>query len=366
MPERLLQLRALFDTFRIDALLVSTVANIIYLTGFEGLDLFDRNAYILITKHNAYIFTHGIYLEDIKNHVSGINVIQITREKPITEKLQELVQLHSISTLGFESHNLTVSEYQMLATVIDEKILKPVTPVETLRLTKDHQEIVNIKKACEISDKAFLYIKKKIHVGMSERNMAAELDYYIKTHGGQKLAFDTIVAVSQNASDPHHSPTDKKVTINSLILLDFGVSKGAYCSDMSRTLFLGKPTNDEKKAYQIVLTAQEKAEEFIEMKLSKHQSIKTRDVDLIAREYIISKGYNTMPHSLGHGIGIEVHEAPRLTPVSTEYLQNGCVFSIEPGIYIPKHFGIRIEDLYAIEDNTLIRLTKSTSAMLEI
>ena len=150
------------------------------------------------------------------------------------------------------------------------------------------------------------------------------------------------------------------------ILLDFGIKKDFYCSDMTRTVSFGHTSSEKKKVYQTVLDSQQKAIEYITHKLSKKETIMCSSVDQISREYIIQKGYPSMPHSLGHGIGIAVHEAPRLTPVSLEQLQNGNVFSIEPGIYLPGKFGVRIEDLFSISNNTLTQLTHSDNSLIEL
>jgi Xaa-Pro aminopeptidase len=188
---------------------------------------------------------------------------------------------------------------------------------------------------------------------------------FIKQHHAE-LSFNTIVAFAENGAYIHHKTGDKKLTANSPILIDFGVRFSNYCSDMSRTFFFGKATNEQKDAYQTVLASQEKAIEFIQKKLDKKEAINLSDVDLIARDYMIKKNYDSLPHALGHGIGLEVHESPRLSPASDDIINEGMVFSIEPGIYRLNKFGIRIEDIFAIEENKLVQLTNSSRKLREI
>ncbi|HSA83841.1 MAG TPA: M24 family metallopeptidase, partial [Patescibacteria group bacterium] len=248
----------------------------------------------------------------------------------------------------------------------------------SLRITKTPEEIAKIKKACEIGDKAFSYILEQIKPEMTELQIAALLEIFIKTHGAE-ISFPSIVAFEENAAIPHHKTGNKKLKINNLILIDFGVKYNNYCSDMTRTIFFGKPKNEQKQAYETVLKAQQNAIQYYTREIKRTKNVTASQLDKVAREHIISQGYPSIPHSLGHGIGLQVHEAPRLSPTSKETLAEGMVFSIEPGIYLPAlpvrqaggrqvspGFGIRIEDLFAIQNNKLIQLTKSQQKLLEV
>lgn len=225
------------------------------------------------------------------------------------------------------------------------------------RLAKD--AIPSIKKACKLTDAAFKFILKKIKPGISEKEIAFEINDFIKKHGAD-IAFPSIVAFDKNSVEIHHKPTDQRLKTKDIILMDFGAKVENYCSDMTRTIFLGKATSEQKKIYQTVLEAQKRAMKQL------NNGIKASSVDKIARDYIVSQGYPTIPHSLGHGVGLEVHESPRLSPTSNDILKPGMVFSIEPGIYLPNKFGVRIEDLVALEQDGIKILTHSTKALIEL
>lgn len=204
---------------------------------------------------------------------------------------------------------------------------------------------------------------------MSEKEIALEMEMYIRKQGGM-LSFPTIVAFRENSAVPHHMTNGKRLKSNDIVLLDFGIEIDNYCSDMTRTIFIGEPTAEQKKVYQTVIEAQEKAVSYLTSnlvpRLSNSQILKTSSVDKAARDYIVTRGYPSIPHSLGHGIGIEVHEAPTLSPRSEETFSNGMVFSIEPGIYLPGKFGVRIEDLFAIQNGNLLQLTNAPKNLIQL
>lgn len=366
MNSKLIKLRSLLIEHGIDAILISSITNIAYITGFTGFDTYDRNAFVLITKNSQFIFTHGIYREQVKKEISDFTLISITRESPISQSIKELFEVSQIQKVGIETHDLTSAEYLNLIKQNDNLKLIDVRLVEQLRAVKDKEEIQNLSKACELTDKSFTYMLKKIKKGISERTLSAELEYYIKKTLESEVSFETVIAFEKNASRPHHTPTQQKLDTGMLVLLDFGNRYNAYCSDMTRTVSYGPASDYKKRVYKTVLEAQLRAIEFIEQKLQNHAPITAVDVDKVARDYIVSAGFPNMPHSLGHGIGLNVHEAPRITNVSKDILLNNMVFSIEPGIYIPGAFGVRIEDLFTISDNKLIKLTKSPVNLLEI
>lgn len=365
MDSRLSNLRNRLKENALDALLVSSLPNIAYLTGYAKFSMQDRDAFVLITQKSQYIFTHGIYKEDVKNSVKNFTLIDIKRENPISQAVKDIIEEQSIQKLGFEAFDLKVSEFERLTKQIDKKLLTPSNVVNTLRIHKSADEITALKKACALGDKAFTYIQNKISVGISESELAAQLDYFIKSEGAN-ISFPTIIAFAENAAHPHHMPTNKKLEKNNFVLLDFGVLLNGYCSDMTRTICFGKADTNKKQVYETVSEAQQKAIELIEEKLSNNEVVKANAVDKIAREHIETKGYPAMPHSLGHGIGLEVHEEPRLTPVTDDVLEEGMVFSIEPGIYVPEKLGVRIEDLFAIENDKLTLLTQSPRNLIEL
>ena len=226
------------------------------------------------------------------------------------------------------------------------------------RVIKTPREISKIKKACNLGDKVFDYILRKIHLGITEKELAQEINSLIKNYKS-KPSFPTIVAFGENSANIHNIPTDNKLAKNQIILLDFGTKIDGYCSDMTRTIFFGKPTEKQKKMYVTVLKAQSLAIKTIKNKHLSKKPIKAFDIDKIARNYITSHDYESFKHGLGHGIGKKVHEAFRISPKSKNLLKEGMIFSIEPGIYIPNFGGVRIEDLVVLEKSGPRILTHS-------
>lgn len=368
--KRIKDLRQKIAKAKLDAVLVSDVANIAYLSGFTGFSETEREAYIFVGKDFAYIITDGRYTEAVKRQVPHLQLFERGHKKTTADLFKK--HQKEIKRLGIEENNLTVSEYKTLS-----KHFKNTKHFEVsyLRSIKTAEEILKIEKACKIGDLVFRFILKKIKVGVTEKEVAGELENFAKSKGAE-MSFPSIVAFGKNSSVPHHHTGETKLTGNGeFVLLDFGVKLDNYCSDMTRTIFFGKPTDKQKKIYKAVLEAQQKAVDYIEKTLKSNQGIKAVEVDKAARDYIISKNYPTIPHSLGHGIGLEVHECPSLSPKSKDILKEGMVFSIEPGIYIPdfgsprsldEAGGVRIEDLFVLEKNKLRQLTDSVKELIII
>lgn len=339
---------------QLDALLLSSPTQISYLTSYGGFSQLERDAFLLVSKKKSYLFTNSLLRNEVTQKIKDIEVVEHTRGHPFAKNLAEIVKKEKIQRIGFESNNVTVTEYLTLT----ENVSCPFISVDlsSLRLIKQKKEIEQVKDACTIAKKAFNVTIKKIKPGISEKEVAALFEINILKLGAS-LSFPTIVAFGKNAATPHHHSDDTTLKINDLILIDFGAKYNNYCSDMTRTFSIGKPPREQLKAVDIVSMSQDLAVKYIENLLNEKKEISASSVDDIAREYILEKGYPSIPHSLGHGIGIEVHEAPSLSPASNDKLLEGMVFSIEPGIYIDGKFGVRIEDLYAIQNGKLIKLS---------
>lgn len=374
LTSRFANLQILLQKEQLDAALISSVPNIIYLTNFNHFFAEEREAFLLMTKNKNYILTDGRYTHAVQTHLNNFYLLEITRDNTFEKLLKRVIADENITILGIEENNLFVSEHKKIATLARTKHIS----LHTFRQSKTDEEIQLITKACQIGDKAFTYILKKIKIGMSEKEVAFLLETFIRKQGAE-ISFPAIIAFGENAAFIHHKTGNKKLEMNKCILLDFGVKYENYCSDMSRTIFFGKAKTEQKRMYQTVLEAQKKAINSIKMSLLRKQEsmdsrfrgndktmIQADAVDKAAREYLISKGFPSFPHSLGHGIGLEVHEAPRLSPQSKDVLADGMVFSIEPGMYVPNKLGIRIEDLFAIQDGSMIQLTKSPRELIEI
>lgn len=362
--KRIKKLKVKISEEKLDAVFISAVSSIEYLTGYSNFSKDEREAYLFIGGDFQYIITDGRYSEAIKRELAHFTLFERGHKKGT----EDLFKKHKIEikNLGIEEDNLTVSEYKIIKKHF--KNLKHFE-VSNLRSIKDRWEIEKIKKACELGDKAFNYIIKKIKIGVSEKQIAHELEKFIKENGAE-FSFPAIVAFGKNSSIPHHQTGNTRMGPESssgreglFILLDFGIKFENYCSDMTRTIFFGKPDSKQKKIYETVLKAQQEAVKFIDSSIKAGKQLKASDVDKVARDYIISKGYPSIPHSLGHGVGLEVHEHPHISPKSKEELKIGMVFSIEPGIYIPQFGGVRIEDLYVLKKEGLEQITNASKEL---
>lgn len=378
---RLLKVKQSLSKKSLDAILVSSIPNIIYLAGFSGFSKEEREAFLLIivrptrskasrptrSEANSYIFTDARYSEEVKKYVSNFKLVEISYKHPFKKALKELIKKEKIKKIGIEEHNISISEYKSLFNGYYTKHYN----IDDYRIIKDSFEIANIKKACDIVDITFNHILGKIKQGLTEKELAFEIELFIKKQGAD-ISFAPIVAFGKNSAIPHHKPTNQRLKIKDQILLDFGAKVDNYCSDMTRTIFLGKANNEQKNMYQTVLNAQQKAIEFLFQQYNNltikqfNLKIKASEVDKVSRNYIISKGYPSIPHSLGHGVGLEIHESPRLSPISKDILKPGMVFSIEPGIYLPNKFGIRIEDLVVLEKSGPKLLIHSKRELVEL
>ncbi len=244
-----------------------------------------------------------------------------------------------------------------------------------MRGIKSPKEISSIKKACELTDDAFKHILTKIKPGITEHDLSLQIQRFIRKNGA-RLAFKPIVSFGKNSAEIHHKPNKTKLKKGQIIMLDFGTKVEGYCSDMTRTVFFGKASEKQKNMYKTVFEAQKRAINYIlkchselarlAAKRVPESSLKAKEVDRITRDYIISKGYPSIPHSLGHGLGKKVHEGFRLSPKSKTKLLAGMVFTIEPGIYIRNFGGVRIEDTFVLENNRIRQLTCSPKTLLEI
>ena len=346
--KRLKNLQKSLTPNKVDALVVSGAVNIAYLTGYSNFSRHEREAYLFVTGANALLFTDGRYIEAVRNILpKGIRVF------PHTE-LYKRIKSSKLKRIGVE-HNFTLAELKRFKkeTGLNFVLTKPL--VEQLRAVKDEDEIKNIRAACRLTDKTFETIPLLVKIGVTEREIAWKIEKFIKENGGE-LAFDTIVAFGPNAAIPHHKTSNKKLTNkDQFVLLDFGAKVNGYCSDMTRTLLTKSSSDRAKKMYETVRMAQQKAIGFIS---GTGSDTEAKAAAKAANDYIVLQGFEEIPHGLGHGIGLEVHEAPRLSPKSKDKLVRNNVFTIEPGIYIPGFGGVRIEDDFLFSDK-LERLTKS-------
>jgi Xaa-Pro aminopeptidase len=337
---------------KIDALYVGAIKNIRYLTGFTG-----SSGFVLITKDRGLFFTDFRYKEQSEAEVKGC---EIGNEKgKRTALLRRLVKSLGIKRLGFEA-SLSYEFYSLLKGL-------PVTLeahsniIENFRKAKDGSEISAIRKAVGRAQTAFLRVKPFIKVGTKEREIALRLEEQLKREGCKRIPFDIIVASGENASKPHAQPTEKKIEKGDFVIIDWGGEAEGYYSDMTRTLLMAGDNLREKiKIYTVVNKARQSAVSAV------RAGVKTEDIDRAARETIKKAGYEAFfGHGTGHGVGLDVHEAPRVSWAKGDRIADGFVFTVEPGIYVPKIGGVRIEDMVTLKGRKGILLT-SLSRELEI
>lgn len=352
----------------VDALFVTSPSNIRYLVGFVGSEPTNRDAYILLTKSATYLFTNSLYLEQaerlsrsplglVGDRRDRLTLIRIDRNNTVFDVLTGVICDANISRLGFEEDNLTVREYTSLKDKLDAGSLYPCAGiVETMRMYKSKKELKAMKAASAITDACFSEVVAHIKPGVREAELAWRIETYFKENGAGS-AFSPIVAFGGNASEPHYvrvgsGPNLKK---SDLVLLDFGARVDGYASDMSRVIFTGKPDKKWTTAYEACLAAQTKALSYLGSTSQPMGAV----ADQLARDEIAYAGFVPYSHSLGHGLGLDIHEAPRLTVKKDAKLLPGMAFTVEPGIYVPGKFGIRIEDTVALTMSGLEVLTNS-------
>lgn len=364
MQNRIHNTRQILKEEGIDALLISSNLNIAYLTGFTGFDQYERGGYAFLTQNKLYLFANSLYAEETRNNAKNTEVIPLTRDQKLIPSFQKIINQGKIKTVGFEA-NLTYSEYKVFKKLKGIKLKLADEIVEEVRTIKDSSEIESLKKACNLTDDCFKFILSKIKPGITELGLAWEMEKFIREQGGE-LAFPTIVAFGKNSATPHHKTDETKLESNSIVLLDFGAKVEGFCADMTRTVFFGSATQEFKNIYETVRKAQELSLRASRSNLTSHK------IDKIARDIIEQEGYY-IPHSVGHGVGLEVHELPHIAPGFKDELLPNTLFTIEPGIYlpagrhgIPRFGGVRIEDTVYFNGREIISLTTSPKELIEL
>lgn len=337
----------------ITPILVTNPTNIRYLAGFVGVE--TRDAYLLHVGKRKYLFTNALLLESAKQLEPDITVVEVSRENPFSKRLASLISKEKIKKVEFEETDLTVAEYNSLVKELAGVQLVPSGgKLEKLRMIKHIDEIEAIKHAALTTDQCFKYILGRIKPGVTEAELAWEIEGFLRARAGG-IAFAPIVAFGTHSSQPHYNGRDNSpLRKGSLILLDFGARAGGYCADMTRVVFLGPPAPEWEKAYQAVYEAQDAV---LELLSSGERS--GRALDNAAQEALAKRGFPPYPHSLGHALGLDIHEQPRLSIKADTHLSPGMVFTVEPGVYREGQYGIRIEDLVLLKKDGTERLSKS-------
>ncbi|WAM32472.1 M24 family metallopeptidase [Caldicellulosiruptor naganoensis] len=348
------RIEKLFDKDeKIEAVFVSKKENVRYLSNFKG----DESFLLLTRNGKRYLLTDFRYIEQAKKETCGFEIIDYKGK--LFETVLDILSQNQIDSLYFEGYNLTYSTFSEMKEKIGEKIYPLSFSIDEIRALKDEDEIELIKRAVEITDKAFEHILNFIKPGVTENEIVAELNYFILKNGAKGFSFEPIVASGKRSSLPHGTATNKKIEYRDAVIIDFGCIYDGYMSDMTRTIFVGSPDDTMIRIYNIVKEAQQKAEEFIT------EGLKCLEVDKIARDYIGCFGYmERFGHSLGHGVGLEIHELPRLSPKSETILEENMIVTVEPGIYIEDLGGVRIEDMVVVKKDGCKVLTSSTKELI--
>ncbi|KAF1301323.1 MULTISPECIES: M24 family metallopeptidase [Enterococcus] len=333
MMLRVEKLREAMKKEQIDGFLVTSPYNLRYLTNFTG-----TTGLAVITLNKAFFVTDFRYTEQAAAQAQGFEIVK--NVGPIFDEVAKICDSEEIQALAFEETQISFAEYSVLEEIIAETDLIPVAGmIENLREIKDDEEVAIIQQACHIADQGFDHILKMIRPGMTEIEVANQLDFFMRSLGATSVSFDTIVASGLRSAMPHGVASDKVIEQGDLITLDFGCYYQGYVSDMTRTFAVGDPGEKLKEIYQVVLEAQLKVIEAAKPGLTGIQ------LDAVARDHIAAAGYGeAFGHSTGHGIGLEIHEGPNVSFRADKQFVVGNVITDEPGIYLPGIGGVRIED----------------------
>ncbi|MFH0979508.1 MAG: Xaa-Pro peptidase family protein, partial [Candidatus Roizmanbacteria bacterium] len=347
----------------LDGFLVSNFYNILYLSGFKTLTENEREGWMLITTRNTYLFSDSRYLNDklqITNNNSIINnkyliIKLITPEKGLIKHLKEIIVEEKIKKLGFEGEDLKYNEYLKFKERLGIELISTDKLLILQRAIKDEDEIKKIRKACQITDECLMEIVKTIKVGQTEKEIAFKIEFWLKEKS-YDLAFYPIIAVDENSAIPHYDTragNNKKIKNRSIILVDFGAKYRDYMSDITRMIFIGKPDDEVVNIYNKLLYAQIKTiEQCSNLPAGRRGETICKNLDSFCRKKL------NYPHSTGHGVGLEIHEYPKISSVSEDKLLPNQVTTIEPGFYFENKWGMRIEDTVLVKKDGVEVLTK--------
>jgi Xaa-Pro aminopeptidase len=354
MAGRLVKLRGLMSGSDLEALLVTNPENMRYISCFTGEGL------LLITLDGNFLLTDGRYKTQVGMESPEWKVLMADNSS--LKAVADVCREHHLTSIGFEKDDITWQQFQQFQAGLGGTDLRPVASlVESLRLVKDQGEIALIRSAGVVAGAAFGYVLGHIHPGQTERSIASCLDYFLRSRGDGPPAFETIVAAGERAALPHGYATPVEVGSGQLVVMDFGARCQGYMSDITRTVCVGRSDAMQRRVYEVVLEAQLVAIDLI------RPGVIAGQVDEAARRVITEAGYGDyFTHSLGHGVGLKIHEAPRLAPGEKMILQAGMIVTVEPGIYLPGWGGVRIEDTVLVAANGCEILTPVTKEFMEL
>jgi Xaa-Pro aminopeptidase len=350
---------------RLDALLVTHLPNVRYLCGFTG-----SSAVMILTENRSFFFSDGRYITQAKEEVRKSRIL-IGRQAPLLSAADWLVANTGKAakskvpglTIGIDGEHLTVSARTRLAKVLGHAFkLKESPPlVERARMLKDLEEITLLRAAVQMGASLFQGVLKTIKPGVRENEVGAELEYAARQAGAQQMSFATIIASGKRSALPHGVALEARIPARGFVVCDFGVILTGYCSDMTRTVHVGIPTKQARQVYELVRQAQQAAVDAVK------PGISVSEVDEAARKLLSKHGLGRyFSHSTGHGVGLEIHEAPRIAAAQTDILRPGMVITIEPGAYIPQKWGVRIEDMVLVTETGCEVLTPTSKELITL
>lgn len=338
------------------AALVMSEENICYFTSFHS-----SNGYLLVTGEKAVFLTDSRYIEAAQNKITSCD--EILQIKSMEADLMPLIESLEIKKLELESERITVSRYQKIRELVpDVNVTCDGSldgAIDDIRIKKNETEVAKIVKAQRIAEKAFDYILGFISTDKTEKEIALELEYFMLRNGADALSFETICVSGKNSSLPHGVPTDKKIGNGDFITMDYGAVTDFYHSDMTRTVAVGEVSSKQIEVYETVLKAQMAGVDAVKA------GTDCKAVDAVSRKIISDAGYGEyFGHGLGHGVGVEIHELPTLNPSSKHILEEGHIVTVEPGIYLPGQFGVRIEDMALVTADGCVNLTQCEKKLI--
>lgn len=339
----------------IDAAIFTDENDRFWLTGFRS-----SAGTVVVGREKSAFYTDFRYIEAAKAAISGTEVILLGKQ---FEQLTEFLDGFHAKKIALRDDKTTVRtarQYETTLTKFHPEFSKELADLfEGAVMLKDEEELATMRKAQQITDEALAAVLPQIKVGMPEKELAAKIEEEMKKRGAEGISFDLIVVSGKKSAMPHGTPDASPIQNNAFLTMDIGCKYNGYCSDMTRTVCVGKPTDEMKKIYEIVLEAQKRALAAIAPgKLCS-------DIDKIARDYIYQSGYEgCFGHGLGHGLGVMIHESPRFAPSCTTVLEPGMVLSVEPGIYLEGKYGVRIEDVIFVTETGCEDITKSPKELI--
>ena len=347
------QIAAKLPEYGLDAMLITSEPGEFYAVGFHG------EGVVVVTPEQNYYYTDSRYIEAAGKLVAGAAVSLPEADRNYRQMVQAIIDRHNIKRLGFEKHYMTVEEYEVYVAALSAELIPASDLLEKLRASKDQEEIALMVQAQRISERALDEILGFIRPGLTEKEIAAKLQYDMLRFGAEKMSFDPIVVSGPNGSLPHGIPGDRKIERGDFVTMDFGCKFGGYCSDMTRTVAVGEPGDEMKKVYHTVLEAQ------LAGIAAAKAGVPGVDIHMAAQKVIADAGYGAyFGHGFGHSVGIEIHENPNANLRNKEPLPVGAAISAEPGIYLPGRFGVRIEDVLVLTETGNINLTKAPKELI--